>query len=168
MNRNNNVSTLNNIFNNYNKSNIENNNILSKKIENSIYDFSLEYSQNFNLSDYSDQVYSHKINDIIKNLDSNDEIGNNYLIDVILNNKININELCNLTPDKLYPNHWKTEKDKLKWQEYKKNNMATTNIFLCRKCGKRKCNFYQLQTRSADEPMTTFVNCLVCGSSWKF
>mgnify|MGYP001186892887 FL=1 len=46
--------------------------------------------------------------------------------------------------------------------------MATTNIFTCKKCGKKKCSFYQLQTRSADEPMTTFVNCLVCGSSWKF
>ena len=27
----------------------------------------------------------------------------------------------------------------------------------CGKCGQRKCTYYQMQTRSADEPMTTFV-----------
>ena len=27
--------------------------------------------------------------------------------------------------------------------------------------------YYQLQTRSADEPMTTFVSCLKCATRWK-
>jgi transcription elongation factor S-II len=26
----------------------------------------------------------------------------------------------------------------------------------------------QMQTRSADEPMTTFVTCVNCGNKWKF
>ena len=30
-----------------------------------------------------------------------------------------------------------------------------------------KCTYYQLQTRSADEPMTTFVTCINCGNRWK-
>ena len=30
------------------------------------------------------------------------------------------------------------------------------------------CSHYQLQTRSADEPMTTFVSCQECGHRWKF
>ena len=34
-------------------------------------------------------------------------------------------------------------------------------------CGKNKCTYYELQTRSADEPMTTFVSCLNCGNHWK-
>eukprot|EP00033_Pygsuia_biforma_P004572 GCRY01005014.1.p1 GENE.GCRY01005014.1~~GCRY01005014.1.p1 ORF type:complete len:299 (+),score=52.81 GCRY01005014.1:144-1040(+) len=45
---------------------------------------------------------------------------------------------------------------------------ATTDQFQCGKCKKRKCKFYQLQTRSADEPMTTFVTCVNCGNRWKF
>ncbi|GKA02473.1 transcription elongation factor TFIIS-like protein [Tanacetum coccineum] len=45
---------------------------------------------------------------------------------------------------------------------------ATTDEFRCGRCGKRKCTYYQLQTRSADEPMTTFVTCVNCDNHWKF
>ncbi|KAE7996479.1 hypothetical protein FH972_001198 [Carpinus fangiana] len=31
----------------------------------------------------------------------------------------------------------------------------TTDQFRCGRCGQRKCTYYQMQTRSADEPMTT-------------
>jgi transcription elongation factor S-II len=40
--------------------------------------------------------------------------------------------------------------------------------FMCRKCRSMKTTYYQLQTRSADEPMTTYVTCLKCGNRWKF
>ena len=30
-----------------------------------------------------------------------------------------------------------------------------------------QCTYYQLQTRSADEPMTTFVTCIKCGTRFK-
>jgi transcription elongation factor S-II len=42
-----------------------------------------------------------------------------------------------------------------------------TGIFVCRKCKSRKTTYYQLQTRSADEPMTTYVTCIGCGNKWK-
>ena len=45
---------------------------------------------------------------------------------------------------------------------------AATDEFHCSKCKKNLCTYYQLQTRSADEPMTTFVTCLSCGNNWKF
>ena len=44
---------------------------------------------------------------------------------------------------------------------------ANTDNFECRKCGSKRCSYYQLQTRSADEPMTTFVTCINCGNRWK-
>jgi DNA-directed RNA polymerase subunit M/transcription elongation factor TFIIS len=57
------------------------------------------------------------------------------------------------------------EKDKAKYAK-----KATANIELwCRSCKKvSKCDYYQVQTRSADEPMTTFVTCLECDTRWKF
>lgn len=45
---------------------------------------------------------------------------------------------------------------------------ATTDQFQCGKCRQRKCTYYQMQTRSADEPMTTFVQCTNCNNAWKF
>ncbi|ORX59796.1 transcription elongation factor S-II [Hesseltinella vesiculosa] len=45
---------------------------------------------------------------------------------------------------------------------------AETDMFVCGKCKQRKCTYFQMQTRSADEPMTTFVTCVNCGNRWKF
>jgi transcription elongation factor S-II len=39
--------------------------------------------------------------------------------------------------------------------------------FKCGKCKSVKTTYYQMQTRSADEPMTTFVTCMGCGNRWK-
>ena len=49
---------------------------------------------------------------------------------------------------------------------------GNTDMFVCGRCkkvGKKadNCSYYQLQTRSADEPMTTYVSCLECGMRWK-
>ncbi|KAK6937639.1 Transcription elongation factor S-II, central domain [Dillenia turbinata] len=45
---------------------------------------------------------------------------------------------------------------------------ASTDQFKCERCGRRRCTYYQMQTRSADEPMTTFVTCVNCNHHWKF
>lgn len=45
---------------------------------------------------------------------------------------------------------------------------AETDMFRCSRCKERKCTYSQLQTRSCDEPMTTFVHCTVCGNRWRF
>lgn len=51
--------------------------------------------------------------------------------------------------------------------KYSSRQKATTDAHKCRRCGGRECTFYELQTRSADEPMTVFVSCVLCGASWK-
>jgi len=43
----------------------------------------------------------------------------------------------------------------------------TTDMFTCGKCKQKKCTYYQMQTRSADEPMTVFVTCVNCGNRWR-
>ncbi|CRH02479.1 transcription elongation factor s-II, putative [Plasmodium relictum] len=40
--------------------------------------------------------------------------------------------------------------------------------FQCYKCKGYDTIYHQLQTRSSDEPMTTFVTCLKCNNRWKF
>ena len=58
----------------------------------------------------------------------------------------------------------KSKRDKNKFEV---NIAAATDTFTCRKCKKNQCTYYQMQTRSADEPMTTFVTCIPCGNRWK-
>ncbi len=77
----------------------------------------------------------------------------------------------NSTPVDQDPNRWRDilqkvlEKDKAK---YSKKVTANIEMF-CRSCKKKsKCDYYQVQTRSADEPMTTFVTCLECDTKWKY
>ena len=45
--------------------------------------------------------------------------------------------------------------------------IANTDQFKCKKCDSRSCNYYQLQIRSADEPMTSFITCVDCEHHWK-
>lgn len=39
-------------------------------------------------------------------------------------------------------------------------------ILKCR-CGSMKTSYYEMQTRSADEPMTVFARCYTCNAKWK-
>ena len=70
----------------------------------------------------------------------------------------------------LYPEKWKAlidakiERDN---NAIKIDESGATDEYQCWKCKNRKCTFYQLQTRSADEPMTTFVSCLSCANRWR-
>jgi transcription elongation factor S-II len=44
---------------------------------------------------------------------------------------------------------------------------ANTSAFVCSRCRSRECYFHEMQTRSADEPMTIFVTCLDCDHKWR-
>lgn len=72
----------------------------------------------------------------------------------------------------LNPLLWKSYLDKIQAELEKKKNEKKENVyctdFKCSKCQQRKTEYYQLQTRSADEPMTTYVTCVNCGHRWKF
>ena len=86
---------------------------------------------------------------------------------------------ANLTPTEfvdstavdLNPKRWKEMIQKIIDKEkamYSKKSTASIFMF-CSSCKKKtRCDYYQLQTRSADEPMTTFVTCLECDRRWKF
>jgi DNA-directed RNA polymerase subunit M/transcription elongation factor TFIIS len=82
-----------------------------------------------------------------------------------------VQEFAKASPVDQCPDRWRDilqkslEKDKAK---YSKKVTANIEMF-CRSCKRKtKCDYYQVQTRSADEPMTTFVTCLECDTKWKY
>lgn len=82
-------------------------------------------------------------------------------------------EFIKMSPNEMAPEALKKEIEKL----HKKNlfdaqgateKRAVTDRFTCGKCKHKKVSYYQMQTRSADEPLTTFCTCENCGNRWKF
>jgi len=72
-------------------------------------------------------------------------------------------ELCHDKWAEMIAEKMKRDKNKFETQI-----AASTDLFTCRKCKGNQCTFYQLQTRSSDEGITTFVQCLCCNARWKF
>lgn len=72
----------------------------------------------------------------------------------------------------------KSDKQRAEDEKLQKENMDKAMVpqedksisasLTCGKCGQKKVSYSQAQTRSADEPMTTFCQCTVCGNRWKF
>ena len=75
-----------------------------------------------------------------------------------------------MTHQELSPDKWETMikakiiRDKNKFET---TIAASTDTFTCRKCKGNQCTHYCQQLRSADEPMTIFVQCITCGNRWK-
>jgi len=94
------------------------------------------------------------------------------LLQKIKLNIIKPEELINKTHEELYPEIWEEillkNKKKMDLLQNESINKKGTSMFKCGKCKERNCTYFQLQTRSADEPMTTFVTCLNCNNRWKF
>ncbi|KAL7864653.1 hypothetical protein AOLI_G00160730 [Acnodon oligacanthus] len=59
-------------------------------------------------------------------------------------------------------------KESIREHQLSKVGGTETDMFICGKCKGKSCTYTQVQTRSADEPMTTFVLCNECGNRWKF
>ena len=80
-------------------------------------------------------------------------------------------EFVNTSEVDRHPDRWMdklrqaAERDKAL---YSRKTTASMQMY-CSSCKKKtNCDYYQMQTRSADEPMTTFVTCLECDKRWKF
>lgn len=113
--------------------------------------------------DFMGNIFNEKIQDICCNLDPNNtRIDNKTLRKSILNGYIDPYYIAFMTPQQIHPMRWSKELDKQRNLEEANNNKKVTDIYKCRKCGERKSTTSQMQLRSADEPMTIFVTCLVC------
>jgi len=81
--------------------------------------------------------------------------------------------LATMTTEEMASKDMKEMRKTLTKQAIDASQMATdsgtpTDMFKCGRCHKKNCTYTQAQTRSADEPMTTFVYCRECGNRWKF
>ena len=147
---------------------------IAEKIEQGIHDFTcddaeektipLEWSVPFT------QLYCNKAICICTNLDPDSYVHNPRFRLRVLQGEFSPEKIAYLLPQEVFPEKWKSlldEKFKIDKHLYETRTEAATDMYKCGKCQKRICTYFQLQTRSADEPMTTFVTCINCGNRWK-
>tara|TARA_B110000977_G_C10896393_1_gene423470 strand:- start:221 stop:763 length:543 start_codon:yes stop_codon:yes gene_type:complete len=148
---------------------------ICKEIEKSIYNYTMDISDKKGIIKSWDNkifknCYKQKCVSIYSNLDTTNYIKNNYLLHKVMIGEINVSNIAFMEPHELFPERW-DELLKQKHLEdqciYETRTDMGTDLFHCGRCHAENCSYYQLQTRSADEPMTTFVTCLNCGKKWK-
>jgi transcription elongation factor S-II len=91
----------------------------------------------------------------------------------VLSGEIPPSRFVVMTHDELKSAERKAEDEKLMKENMDKAMVAQeersiSSQLRCGKCGQKKVSYTQAQTRSADEPMTTFCTCMNCGNRWKF
>ena len=142
----------------------------SSNLEKGIYNYALkEADQRKVLKKWENsffvQIYLDRLRSIYNNFKNNEDI-----ITQLNNNSIKPHTIAFMTHQELCPEKWEkmiAEKCKRDKNKFETNIEASTDTFTCRKCKSNKCTYYLQQTRSADEPMTVFVQCIDCGQRWK-
>ena len=118
-------------------------------------------------------LYRNKAVSLYENLRGKDSYvqNNETWLEKLKSGELSCQAFVDMTAMDICPQRWKSMIDKIIETEkklYSKNDAASIVIW-CSGCKKKsKCTYYQMQTRSADEPMTTFVTCLECDKKWKF
>jgi len=141
----------------------------SINLEKGVFNYAIRESGNRKIikkweNPYFVQIYIDRLRSIYLNLKNED------LLQQIKNGELTPQNLAFMSHQEMNPSNWKTlidEKIKRDANKYSNNLQASTDMFTCKKCKSKKCTYYELQTRSADEPATIFVTCLDCGKNWK-
>ena len=108
------------------------------------------------------QLYIDRLRSIFINLK------NAELLEQLVTKEITPQTLAFMTHQEMNQSRWKDlieQKIKRDANKYTTNIQASTDMFTCRKCKSKRCTYYELQTRSADEPATIFITCLDCGKN---
>ncbi len=157
---------------------------VAENIEKSMYNFTIRKAREYGLVlNWSNSEFRNSYKQswiMMKTNISNPK--NTVLRSDILSGKLsNLKTIAFLPPDKMWPSGPYAQ-ELLRSKERKAAKDAANDrlgdnyegMFECSKCKRNKApntkrtTYYQMQTRSADEPMTTFVSCHECGNRWKF
>lgn len=152
-------------------------NKLSREIERGIYNYSIQYCNNRHIyalwmNDYFNKIYVAKARHLYGNIDDKSYIKNNELVNIIVNETVKPEDIAFMDRTQVYPSLWKPILDERKIKNEIIKDSASgcvTNSYRCpnKACGAMNANYTEVQTRSADEPMTVFLSCIECGKQWK-
>jgi len=136
--------------------------ILAAKIEDVIF--------SNNKRDTGSMKYKNQVRSRVFNLKDkkNPALRVNVLMGLIQPEKIAVMTADEMASDELKMMRMAAAKEGMDAAQLAIKEGTKTDLLKCGKCKKNNCTYHQMQTRSADEPMTTFVLCNECGNRWKF
>ena len=109
------------------------------------------------------QLYMDRLRTIFRNLTPT-------ILESLKSSEITPQQFAFMTHQEMNPERWSElimQKTKRDASRFNTNIEASTDMYTCKKCRSKKCTYYEMQTRSADEPATIFVTCLDCGKHWR-
>lgn len=134
------------------------------QIGDSIFEFTVTYVKNNDcVRQLYQSTYDDKLNEIIRIL--RDESA--HVKQKLLNGEFDPRRVAFMKSHQYNPGAWKSYFDKQEIREKKEKNRETVDLYTCSRCKGNKHQTMQLQTRSSDEPMTTFVTCVTCGFTFR-
>jgi len=77
-------------------------------------------------------------------------------------------ETKDLAPDSVKKQREILENESIENRRINRPMKNESSLLKCPRCRKNNCTYTQMQTRSADEPMTNFCFCGDCGYNWRF
>ena len=140
----------------------------SSNLEKGIFNYALKEADQRKIvkkwdNKYFIQIYLDRLRTIYTNL-------NDTIVEQVTSGAIKPHVVAFMTHQELQPDKWTAlidAKSKRDANKFETNVAAATDTFTCRKCKGNQCTYYQMQTRSADEPMTVYISCCNCGNRWK-
>ena len=134
---------------------------IAKQIESAAYS---------NAGDQPSDSYKSKMRSLFQNLKNKSNPG---LRKRVLSGEITPKRFVVMTHDELKSAERRAEDERLEKENMNQAMVAQveksiSDSLVCGKCKQKKVSYSQAQTRSADEPMTTFCECMNCGNRWKF
>jgi len=148
---------------------------LVQNMEKSIYNWNIKQARlNQDVPSWENHMFKQRYINKVSSISFNLKSTESKLIERIVSGEVKSKDIAKLSPVELWPNGaWQKTEVKLKEKQMlidKVNALSDEDyigLYQCSKCKSMKTTYYQLQTRSADEPMTTFVTCVNCGKRWK-
>ncbi|XP_051040041.1 transcription elongation factor A protein 2 isoform X1 [Phodopus roborovskii] len=118
----------------------------------------------------TDMKYKNRVRSRISNLKDakNPSLRRNVLCGAITPQQIAVMTSEEMASDELKEIRKAMTKEAIREHQMARTGGTQTDLFTCSKCRKKNCTYTQVQTRSSDEPMTTYVVCNECGNRWKF
>jgi transcription elongation factor S-II len=152
-------------------SKVFNDDIMTINVEKAIYNYSITTTKEHEevlswKAKFFVKEYSQNARRVIANLTYTPNAAK--LLEKLNNGIIDPETLAKMSHRELNEEYWLEQDMKNMVLFSKKEEQEHDGMFKCGKCKTFKTTYTQAQTRSADEPMTTFVTCLNCNNVWKF